>query len=891
MKRRVWLFLFLFVFCRDSWSDLTIIGAVPFDDGTLSFQVHGSKDQLETMNVVKKILEEDPDTKRLLNYFRYQPPQEVHFYVDGKARSFNGYAMPFPHNFIALFNSPPLHRMELTETDQWFKGLVLHELTHILHMDQTRGGWDILRSLFGSIVVPGAIVPRWVLEGAAVWAESRFTSFGRLNSPLFKSQLYWMLREGGFCREIGCLDDPGHYPYNGYPYWVGGFFLDFLEQKKPGTIRCLVEVNSSLFPFFINRAFKDCAGKGAPVLFDEFRREFVGDYERGGVGATDDLPPHWNQISWFSGTVLKGKTLFYVYWKEHEQFVGAYDFKSQGFRSWGLAHPIEGLSLQGETVVVDCYRGQDIRGKRLSYQLLGEDFVPTPPRDFLYQFETREGVVFLDYHASRWILSNDLGKEYRLPRGFWIVHPELHQGKVYFKLIREGGGVGQVVALDPKSLQIQGLYTIEKGGVSLLGSCGDSFYFLEGAHPQILLARFSSEGVFVLEKGGPRFYDQNCRDYLKGAGGKGISSFKLKKEAVVVDKSPDKRYQKPSRVRPYLSFGNLAPRYWLLYGSFFGDLSFVVAQTQLTDPRGTHSFDPLLRYYIANHRYAPELTYTYSPRSFVLGGGYGRSYYMGSWSSGDGKEGEGLVQREGARVFVGYEFLGDEVWSYTPMVFLSQRVDEGVGFSFYGKSQQVVLDQSLFRGKWRMHQWLNHFFLRGALGYHRGSKSRYWFGQAKVAAGLNIGPSLRFRLNGGHSRVLRSNSQGGLLFGGDVESADDFHPFHGIASDGLYGQAITSGGVNLYHRLATPYSQGNFFPLQWQEMGGVLGVDSVHSDQMLIGDKLYRKQGIAHSYYGGMRFRVKVFYGAQIDWDMLVFAVQRDGSFMKGTSLFLSGEF
>ena len=907
---RGWVFFLWFFLSQNSWSDVTITGKVPFDHGTLSFQVHGSPGQLETMNAVKHILERDRGIKELLDYFRYQPRRDVHFYVDGKARLFNGYAMAAPHSFISLFNSPPLHQMELAKSDQWFTVLVLHELTHILHMDQTRGVFAFLRGIFGSLIVPGVIVPRWVVEGVAVWAESRFTSHGRLNSPLFKNQLYWKLQRGGFCQEIGCLDSPGDYPYGSYPYWIGGFFFDHLERKQPGVIRCLVEANSSLFPFFINSAFKECTGQGAVTLLAEFRREFMEEYEREGERrASDALLPHWDQISWFSGTLLKDQTLFYIYWKEREQFVGAYSFETKKFRSWVVPTYVEGLTLQGESVTVEGYQGQDERGRRRSYRLQGEEFVATPPRDGFYRFSGGGEVVNFNYHSSQWTLSNGSGREHKFPRGYWIVHPELYLGKIYFKLARERGGPGEVVVLDPRSLQMQTLFFTEKANTSFVGSCGGSVYLLESSHRDtrlvqlageeqvvswpvkgMLVARFSPQGVFILERGGPHFSSQSCRDYLAQLGGKRSLPRKKQRVGGQSKSRAEEGYHEPKGVRPYLSFKHFIPQYWFFHGSASGGLDSTVFRTQLTDPKGIHSFDPVLRYYSTNGRFTPEMTYTYRPRSFFLGGSYKSSYYKHQWSTDDEQEREGLVLRNRVRIFTGYQFLGEESWSYIPSISLSQREEKGEGFSFRRHDRKVAFDQRLFWNKQRRHQRLDHFFLRSALGSFYGLGDS-WFGRMKMAVGWNVNPAWRIRGNGGYSHVFKGDSEGAFVYGGGVLSSDDFHPFHGIEADGVYGSTIASGGGDLYHRWATPYSQSEFFPFQWQEIGGVLGFDSIRSDKMSIGEKFYAERGTARSYYGGVRSQVKLLYMAQINLDLLVFVVHRDEFSQEGVSLFLSGVF
>lgn len=891
----------LFLICEVSTgTDLTLEGRAPFDHGVLLFQIHGSESELETMVFLQKMLQEEKDgsVRKLLNYFRYAPQRPVHFWLDEKAERPNGSAGLFPHNVIRLFDFPPLHHGQLSWTHQWFKLLVLHELAHIIHTDQRRGIFYSLGEFFGSIIRPGFWAPAWFIEGVGVWAESQFSIQGRLRSSLLKHELYRRMNGAQqqaargerwpFCNEIGCLDDPGEYPFGNYAYWAGGYFMDYLEREKPGTIRCLIWQNSSLFPFFANRAFQRCTGQDASQLFDQFQGEFLSNYEDDSFIPREGVLPYREQISWFSGAVLGGSTLYYVYWWEREQFIGAYDFVTQKFRSHAIPDPIETLSYQGDTVWAESYVGRDERGHRRSYQLQEGQFVPLADRDSQYQLDTGVSKVFLSYQSFQWTISDGGGKRRELPQGDWIFHPEVHGGRVYFKLVREGSDTGQIVEMDPGDLSMIKRYETRSGNTFFAGSCEGHVYLVEGTQGgarlvqlsgerpsswpvnSMIFARFSDEGVFILEKGGARFEPLSCDRYLAGL--RGRSRREVSDAWRVISPRPPRRYGGPVHSRPFPSLKHFVPQYWLFdYSSSSG--RYLTFKTELTDPKGYHSLKPALRSFSGEQRVGYRVSYTYNPRYFFTGGEYraGLGHYA--------------PDRRELQAFVGHLFLG-ESWSYRPQLFVEDRVDSDRTEMLYG------LTQRLRWSKKRRHQVLDHLYLGNTSYRSREGIDDYWAVRSKLSVGWNFSERWRSRWRLAYSRVLGEERV--FLQGGGQGEIQDFHNFYGLDHSSLKGNTITSGGVEFYQRWSTPYKQSGFFPLQWQELGGVLGSDYAAADIISIDDELLNDT-YAYSIYGGLRARVKIFYRVLTDLNFLASEVRsghaREQRSSANLLFFLSGYF
>ena len=246
--------------------------------GDVDFEIHARANEGAFVDKVASILH--ADVPKMIEYFQYAPRDTVHFVSYELAREANGSAQAMPYNRIVLYPVPPFGDSQLTYTSDWIRILVVHELTHVLHMDQTAGFFAFLRFLLGGYGKLSGVTPIWFLEGVAVWSESQFSGAGRLGNEMMEYEYLSTLVNQDYCYTLGCVDNPGVYPYGSYPYWVGAYFISYLEQHKPGTIRCLLKENANNFPGFWNMTFNDCLGSGAAQLYWEFRKETLSKLKR-----------------------------------------------------------------------------------------------------------------------------------------------------------------------------------------------------------------------------------------------------------------------------------------------------------------------------------------------------------------------------------------------------------------------------------------------------------------------------------------------------------------------------------------------------------------------------------------------------------------------------------
>ena len=252
---------------------------------------------------------------------------------------------------ITLLTYPPTGSGYLVGRDDWIRNLLIHELVHIVHLDMTEGFPDIVRTIFGSIGKFGGIVPVWFSEGLATWAETAFTSGGRGRSRLLRYETDRKLLDGDFCRTIDCLDSPGVYPRGSTAYWVGWRFLSFLEERKEGTLRCLVKTNSGKVPFFFYQAFHECTGRSAPENFADFlsslRRHYAGEWRAPPLFEAVELPDGGEGIEFQRGMVVDGNRAYYADDDDGRSFLNEFDLGSLGHSRVRVEENVHALLGQG----------------------------------------------------------------------------------------------------------------------------------------------------------------------------------------------------------------------------------------------------------------------------------------------------------------------------------------------------------------------------------------------------------------------------------------------------------------------------------------------------------------------------------------------------------------
>jgi hypothetical protein len=208
----------------------------------------------------------------------------------------NGYATPFPSNRIVVYAHPPTDASGLRDYDDWNALVVTHELTHIFHLDRSRGIWRFAQAIFGRNpdLFPNLYEPRWVLEGLAVYFESRLTGVGRLES----SEHTMTARAAALANRLPTLQElspaSSRFPGGNVIYIYGSLLFDYLSRTRgPGSIRQFVESGAKTpFPFILTLTSRSAFGMSFQTAWERWRDSLVRE-----VRTPHEVMPGWRQLT------------------------------------------------------------------------------------------------------------------------------------------------------------------------------------------------------------------------------------------------------------------------------------------------------------------------------------------------------------------------------------------------------------------------------------------------------------------------------------------------------------------------------------------------------------------------------------------------------------------
>jgi hypothetical protein len=177
--------------------------------------------------------------------------------------SLNGYTTLYPSNRIVILLASADPRSQLATMQDELSSVFLHELVHYVTLNERDPGWRAASWLLGDWVAPEVwMMPQTMVEGTAVWAESRLGEKELLSGAATKEKAQGASDTGAGPSRVGRLNDPAalevvrlerasgqarslwevsgladFYGAGSLPYLYGGLFVDFLSERfGPGIL-------------------------------------------------------------------------------------------------------------------------------------------------------------------------------------------------------------------------------------------------------------------------------------------------------------------------------------------------------------------------------------------------------------------------------------------------------------------------------------------------------------------------------------------------------------------------------------------------------------------------------------------------------------------------------
>gem|GEM_PF-2461728 len=232
------------------------------------------------------------------------PKGKTHISVFDTLDEANGWARSTPRNEIRLYAYPPNASSELGHYDDWMRLLIYHEYVHILHIDTSSSSIQaVLNAIFGKFARTNATLPRWYIEGLAIYYETKQTGGGRLRSSLYRHMLRNVVLAGELpslgTLSAGLID----WPAGAGQYLFGAFFMAHMAERygQASLTQFNHRYGGDAIPYGVNRAAYRVWGKTWPELYKAWEVQASGEaladlvvarahgaIERG----TALLPPH-----------------------------------------------------------------------------------------------------------------------------------------------------------------------------------------------------------------------------------------------------------------------------------------------------------------------------------------------------------------------------------------------------------------------------------------------------------------------------------------------------------------------------------------------------------------------------------------------------------------------
>lgn len=192
----------------------------------------------------------------------------------------NGSARTIPYNLITVYTMAPESDSTLSDTDDWLRNLFVHEYTHILHTNDTSGISAIINAVLGKKLAPNHALPRWYLEGLAIYNETAFTEGGRLRNSAYRMYLRMDALDGRFRGPENLGGYPIEWPAATGWYLYGSDFMNYVARIH-GPQRWIEfnrSIGGALSPLAVNQTSTEIFGLDLLALWGRYSAASHGQF-------------------------------------------------------------------------------------------------------------------------------------------------------------------------------------------------------------------------------------------------------------------------------------------------------------------------------------------------------------------------------------------------------------------------------------------------------------------------------------------------------------------------------------------------------------------------------------------------------------------------------------
>lgn len=893
-------FLFIFSISSSATNLKTYDLEIATKHGPIKFLAHTSEENKDYVARVFAILKND--APNLVDYFQYAPKEITHIVLDSDATIANGSATVFPANVMELFTTIPKALEHLSRNDDPIRALVIHEYTHIIHLDQTSGFLEGLRSVFGSIAKLGGLTPRWFSEGIATWAEGHFTNYGRLKNPLMKSEFAAKMLNSNFCQTLDCLDAPGLYPHGQYAYWAGGFFMEYLENKKQGTINCLVKENAMNFAFMLNHAFYLCTGKKAESEFEQFTKEFKDEYGIRKISSElEKIEIHEKFPVWQSGFEVIGEQVYFLSKDDKKYYQNI--LSSKAHKKTEVRFDVEqyeratDFSKRNNALILTALKEKREDSVRIGLYEKNQKILQEGRFKYVFEIENGRFINF-SYEKNHWRIyegNNEIYKDVAFLNYEQVTPIKIEEN--HFFILRANflnGANEEINEWKLFSVNNKNMIPLHISNSRFLFSCDGkivlqgnetevidlkSMELLVGETPEwmkdVIELRGDNGHAYMLLKSDPSsmYLKKNFCDLFK--------SFTPSEEGrEILNFSNSDFTQNLKGEESYAPYRYMKPHYWMFNALLGSDtLDYYSIFTSINDPLDRHELGANLSFYSEVGKVAPFLSYAYSPNDYWMNFSYQKTFSKNSFSDKTNS-----AQDYTLKLAYDYEFLHFDLTSGIRVSFnqkediFSKSSGEEYGFFVEGVLNEYLESDFYKTGL---------FYLSA---YERKVKGHKNYKGYEGLANITLSAFSRFNLllRGSYGYLNKKSFKSGLLYGGGF--SNEMHSFYGLDYSDIFGNRIWTTRAELFSNFFRPYRGYDLFPAFIKEVDLILGTDYAKGDFIAINNTLKRNETV-QSYYVGARFKALIAYLAPVDVDVLFTTINDDGGRVNSSLFVINSSF